>query len=97
MEKISKEKVMHVAELGRLYLNEEEVEKFSYQLKSLFDEIDKINNIDINQDEVLITPSINKCEMFEDEMFKSLYSESLVNNAPKRFDNYVEVRGVFNE
>lgn len=45
MDKLSREEVLHVAELGRLWLSEEEIEKFSYQLKLLFNEIDKINDI----------------------------------------------------
>ena len=31
MEKLDKEKVLHVASLAKLHLTEEEVEKFSYQ------------------------------------------------------------------
>ena len=36
MDKLSRNEVLHVAELGRLELTEEEIEKFSYQLKALF-------------------------------------------------------------
>lgn len=97
MEKLSKEEVLHVAELGRLKLNNEEIEMFSYQLKSLFNEINKINDINISNNEVMISPTSNKCELFKDEAITCTYTDALVDNAPKKFDNFVEIRGVFNE
>ena len=42
MEKLDKEKVLHVASLAKLHLTEEEVEKFSYQLKDILTEIFQI-------------------------------------------------------
>lgn len=97
MDKLSREEVLHVAELGRLWLSEEEIEKFSYQLKLLFNEIDKINDIKLETREVLINPSDNKCVLFEDCGVNFDRPNVLVNNAPKKFDNFVEIRGVFDE
>lgn len=97
MNKLSNEEVLHVAELGRLELTKEEIEKFSYQLKALFTEIDKINDIELNNDDILISPTENKCEMIRDEALKCNYAKDLLNNAPKKYDNFVEIRGVFNE
>lgn len=95
MEKLTKEEVLHVAELGRLELNEEEIEKFSYQLKALLNEINKINEIKIDTEETLITPSENKCLPEKDEPTICNYTKKLTENAPKKFDNFIEIRGVF--
>jgi len=97
MNKLSKEEVLHVAELGRLSLTEEEIDKFSYQLKELFTEIDKINEIDLEVNETLISPYTNNCVMFKDEPKQIEKPNLLIENAPKRFDNFIEVAGVFDE
>lgn len=97
MDKLSREEVLHVAKLARLKLSDEEIDKFSYQLKSLLDEINKINEIDLEVDDVLINPSNINCELSKDESTYFEKPESLINNAPKKFDNFIEVRGVFNE
>ena len=38
MKKLSKEEVLHVATLARLELNEDEIEKYAYQLKEILNE-----------------------------------------------------------
>lgn len=97
MDKLSREEVLHVAKLARLKLSDEEIDKFSYQLKSLLDEINKINEIDLEVDDVLINPSNINCELSKDESTYFENPEALINNAPKKFDNFIEVGGVFDE
>lgn len=97
MDRLSRDEVLHVAELGRLELSDEEIERFSYQLKVLFDEIDKINDVDVDSCDVMISPSVCFCECFEDKAVSCSYTNDLIDNAPKKFDNFVEIRGVFNE
>lgn len=97
MNKLSKEEVLRVAELGRLSLTEEEIDKFSYQLKELFTEINKINEINLEVKETLISPYTNDCVMFKDEPKEIEKPNLLIENAPKRFDNFIEVAGVFDE
>ena len=43
MEKLTREQVLHVADLAKIHLTEEEIEKYGYQLKQILDEIGKIN------------------------------------------------------
>ena len=97
MNKLSKEEVLHVAELGRLKLSEEEVEKYSYQLKELFSEIDKINEIELKTNDTLISPYTNDCVLFDDCVTEFENPRCLIENAPKKFDNFIEVAGVFDE
>ena len=97
MNKLSKEEVMHVAKLGRLDLLDEETDKFSYQLKELFNEIDKINEIDLEVEDTLISPCEDECVLFKDKSVCFKNPKVLIENAPKKFDNFIEVAGVFNE
>lgn len=97
MEKLSREEVLHVAELGKIELSENEIEMYSYQLKALLDEINKFYEIDLEGKEEMITPSNQVCEVFSDEVKDSDDTDFFISNAPVSYDKFVEVRGVFNE
>lgn len=97
MNKLTKDEVLHVAYLARLDLSEEEIEKFSYQLKSLFDEINEINNIKINSDDKLIAPITNNCVLSDDDAICFENKKAIIDNAPCKYDNFIEVAGVFDE
>ncbi len=97
MDKLTKEEVLHVADLGKLELNDQEIEKFSYQLKELFNEIDKVNEIDISEKEGIFSPLDSKCEMKSDECITFENPKKLIDNAPEKLENFIEVAGVFDE
>ena len=95
--RLTDEEVLRVASLSRLSLDEKEVEKYSYQLKSLLDEINKIGDAKIENEEGLIAPYTNDCMLFEDVPVSCNYTKKIIENAPNKFDNFVEVAGVFDE
>ncbi len=97
MEKLSKEEVNHVAELARLNLSKEEEEKFSYQLKALLNEIDKVNEIKLNENEIMISPAETTCQTFNGKASTFEKPNDLIENAPHKFENFIEVAGVFDE
>lgn len=97
MDKLTKEEVLHVAELGRINLSDEDIERYAYDLKALFDEINKINEIKLDEEDILIAPSTNDCVLSSDEAIDFSCKEKLIDNAPTRFDRFVEVVGVFDE
>ena len=97
MDKLTKEEVLHVAHLARLKPNEEEIEKYRVELKQILDEIDKIKDVEVSTDEILISPSINKCILREDEVKEGLSKEEVLKNAPSKYDSFIEVRGVLND
>lgn len=97
MDKLTKEEVLHVANLGRLELNEDEVEKYSYQLKEILNEIEKINDVISLTDEIMISPNNNECFLTDDKEGKMLEVEELLKNANNVYEDYIEVRGAFDE
>ena len=97
MDRLTRDEVLHVAMLGRLKLTEEEIEENSYKLKALFKEIDKFNEIDLEEKEELISPSKKECKIFNDLPISNSDYSLLINNAPKTYDKFIEVRGVFDE
>ena len=98
MDKLSKEKVMHIADLANLELTDEEVERYGSNLNALFSEMDKVNSVDIDDSvETMFSTSKENMKMFDDEYISSLENEKLINNAPLKYENFIEVEGVFDE
>lgn len=97
MEKLTKEEVLHVANLARLELKDEEIEEYSIKLKEILNKIDEINDLDIPTDDILIAPTTNKCSTHDDVASGMLTKDEVLANAPHKYDPYIEVRGVFND
>lgn len=97
MDKLTREEVLHVADLGKLELSEDDIERFSYQLKELFNEIDKVNEIDVKVSEGIFSPLDIESDMFDDDYTTFENPNRLVDNAPEKLENFVEVAGVFDE
>ncbi len=56
MDKLTREEVEHVADLAKLALTEEEIEKYRVELKQLIDDIDKVKDIKNYDEDFLIAP-----------------------------------------
>jgi aspartyl-tRNA(Asn)/glutamyl-tRNA(Gln) amidotransferase subunit C len=97
MESLSREKVLHVADLGRIAISEDEIEKFGYGLKQILDEIEKINNLDIKTEDILISPTENTNVYRDDEVKDMLTINDSLKNAPKTKGNFIEVVRVIND
>lgn len=97
MDKLSKEEVLHVANLGRLALKDEEIEDYSIKLKQILNEIEKINDIETKDEEILITPNSINTKLRDKDLTHEITTEEALKNAPKTYENYIEIRGVFND
>ena len=88
MDKLSKEKVMHIADLAMLELNEEEVDRYRSDLNTLFSEIDKVNSVDIDDSvETMFSMSKEEMKMFDDDYVSYLENKTLIENAPLKYEN----------
>ena len=97
MNKLKREEVLHVANLARIELNEEETEKYQVDLKKLLDEVEKIKDVKGYDDEILIAPWSRKTELRKDEEGEMLDPKKVIENAPKHSGNYIEVPVVIAE
>lgn len=98
MDKLTKEEVLHVAKLARLKLNEDEIESYSIKLKGILNEIEKINDIDIDEETPIMISSVeDECKLRDKNLETNEYKDEMLKNAPSTYLNYVEVRGVFND
>jgi aspartyl-tRNA(Asn)/glutamyl-tRNA(Gln) amidotransferase subunit C len=82
--KISKEDVEHVAQLARLRFQEDELERFTFQMDAILNFVEQLNHIDTSQIEPT-THAMDLSNVFrEDEIAQSLDIDEALANAPNR-------------
>ena len=96
-EMLSKEEVLHVADLARISLTEEEISKYQVELKKLLNDVEKINDVKGYDDDILIACWDHNPELREDEKGEMLDPKLVVENAPHHAGNYIEVPVVIGE
>ena len=96
-EMLSREEVLHVADLARISLTEEEISKYQKELKELLNDVEKINDVKGYDDDILIACWENKADLREDVSGEMLDPKEVVNNAPRHSGNYIEVPVVIAE
>jgi len=96
-DKLTKEEVMHVADLARISISDEEVEKYQVELKQLLNEVEKINDVKGYDDDILIAPWSENTVLRKDESSEMLNPKEVIENAPRHSGNYIEVPVVIGE
>lgn len=91
MNKLSREEVLHVAHLARIKVTDEEIEKYKIDLKKLLDDVDKINDIEVETDELLVTPTTQEASLRNDQETRSIDFDEVKKNVPAVTGNFVEV------
>ena len=97
MDKLTREEVLHVADLARIKLCEEEIEKYQIELKELLNEVEKVNEVVGYDNERLIAPWTNNTELREDVEGEMLNPKDILKNVPRNTGNYIEVPVVIGE
>ena len=92
---LSKEEVLHVAHLARIEITEEELEKYQRDLKILFDEIDKIKDLNDFDEDRIFSPCENKVDI--NSNMHEVDKDNLLLNVPKKKGNFIEVPVMVNE
>ena len=94
MNELTKEEVLHVANLARINVTEEEIEKYKVGLKQILDELNRINEVNAD-DDILISPTSNNNVYREDVGLDE--NVDVLKNAPKRSGNYIEIKRFVND
>lgn len=91
------DEVRHVAELARLHLTEEEMERYAQQLSAILDYAERLQEVDTSG--VPPTPYVLPLQnvMAEDIPQPSLPNEVALANAPDKANGFFRVRAVFEE
>ena len=88
---ISREEVLHVAELARLDLTDEEVERLREQLGAILEAVGKVSELDLSGVEPMSHPLDVVNVWDEDEPRPSLPHEAVFANAPEEEDEHFRV------
>jgi aspartyl-tRNA(Asn)/glutamyl-tRNA(Gln) amidotransferase subunit C len=97
MASISRDDVLHVADLARLHLTDDEIDRMQAQLSNILEAIETLRDVDTSH--VGPTASVIQLEnvMREDEVRPGLSREAALANAPLRDDPFLRVPTVLQE
>jgi aspartyl-tRNA(Asn)/glutamyl-tRNA(Gln) amidotransferase subunit C len=88
---ISREQVLHVAELARLALTDDEVERLGEQLGAILEAVSKVSELDLAEVEPTSHPLDLVNVWRKDEPRPSLPLEAALANAPEDEDGHFRV------
>ena len=97
MDRLTKEEVLHVANLAKINVSEEEIDKYARDLKILLDEVEKIKDIEVDTDSLLVTPVEHESVLRSDNDTSSVDFNEIKKNVPVSTGNFVEVPVMVNE
>ncbi|OGO04400.1 MAG: asparaginyl/glutamyl-tRNA amidotransferase subunit C [Chloroflexi bacterium RBG_13_56_8] len=91
---LTREQVLHIAELARLGITEEETALFAEQLSDILEYAEILNRLDTDA----IPPTAQAIPMHDvirtDQVEASLTPEEILANAPDRQGNYFKVKPI---
>src|SRR5699024_10573571 len=94
MAKITKDNVLHTAELAVIAISEEEAEKYSEHLSNLLATTEKIQNINKDSVKTTIYGNNNDNVLSKDEPKRKITQEEALKNAPEEKDCKFEVPSI---
>ena len=92
---MTNEEVLKVAHLARVSIDDNEIEMYKGQLEAIMNEINKINEVEIIDDDIMISPSSNINKYREDVPKKA--KDDVLSNATKTNGNYIQIKRFVNE
>ncbi|MBC7255911.1 MAG: Asp-tRNA(Asn)/Glu-tRNA(Gln) amidotransferase subunit GatC [Chloroflexi bacterium] len=94
---LSREQVLHIAELAKLGLSEEEVTRFAEQLSEILAYAERLNALDTEAISPMAQAIIQRNVTREDVVQPSLPVEEVLANAPQRHENFFRVNPILEE
>ena len=88
---ISREKVLDLANLSKLYLEESEIENAQKEIEGMINFADEINKIDIDFEDLPELESISNA-FHEDEIKESFPQEKILENVDGGKDGYFYIK-----
>lgn len=88
---VSKKDVEYVAELARLSFTEQEKEELIDDLNKVLGYIEKLNELDTEDTDIIVNPYYIENKFREDEIEPSMELKSVLNNAPQKLEEYIMV------
>ena len=86
---MTNEEVLKVAHLARVSIDDNEIEMYKGQLEAIMNEINKINEVEIIDDDIMISK-------YREDVPKKA-KDDVLSNAPKTNGNYIQIKRFVNE
>jgi aspartyl-tRNA(Asn)/glutamyl-tRNA(Gln) amidotransferase subunit C len=96
---LTREEIIHIADLANIKLTEEETTKFQTQLSSILEYIKKLNEVDTSSVEPTsqVTGLVDVTEPDGEKSERTLSPQEALRNTADKTDNYFKVKAIFNE
>jgi aspartyl-tRNA(Asn)/glutamyl-tRNA(Gln) amidotransferase subunit C len=95
--KLSKDQVLHIAELAKLALTEEETALFAEQLSQILGYFESLNELDTEALQPTAQAIYRRNVMRDDQVSPSLPASVVLANAPQREDDYFRVKPILDQ
>lgn len=95
---MKKEDIQHLANLSRLELTDEELEKYAGEFDSIIAYVDKIKEITDSDEDLKIENASVKNVFREDDDIQEggIHTEKILNEAPDIHEDFVKVKKILN-
>ena len=94
--KISKEEILHIANLASLEIKEDEIDKYAKNLEEILNFADIVNNANTNNLDITVGSNKAKNVFRKDEVKDFENKEMLLENAPSKDRNMYKIPKVLN-
>lgn len=94
---LTRDEVLHIAQLARVGLTDEEVEKFQAQLSEILDHFETLRELDTEDVPPTSYPLTLESVMREDKVAPSLPVDEVLGNAPLAEEGAFRVRAVLED
>ncbi|NLC66451.1 MAG: Asp-tRNA(Asn)/Glu-tRNA(Gln) amidotransferase subunit GatC [Clostridium sp.] len=88
---VSKNDINHIEELSMLKMSEDEKKEIEIELNKMLDYVDKINELSLENNDILVNPVENKNVYREDKVKESMDQQDFLKNAPEKYEDYLQV------
>lgn len=86
---IDRETIIHLTQIYRMNITEEEIEEFGYQLEDILKQFEILQEVQTESIEAFIHESIELNELRNDSVGISLNQEEVLLNAPAKHNNQI--------
>ncbi|MBP2033207.1 aspartyl-tRNA(Asn)/glutamyl-tRNA(Gln) amidotransferase subunit C [Clostridium algifaecis] len=88
---ITRKEFKYVADLSRLEFKEDEEIKLIDELNEILGYIDKLNELDVENEDELVNPYYIENRFREDKIEKSMEIDKVIENSPEHIKSYIAV------
>lgn len=88
---VLKNDINHIEELSMLKMSEDEKKEIEIELNKMLDYVDKINELSLENNDILVNPVENKNVYREDKVKESMDQQDFLKNAPEKYEDYLQV------